>query len=315
MAACTKTGEIYTGTDEDQVEIKLKSTALSIDVATKAPFDGTIGTPAGNNLTARVIASTATGNYATANVYADGNMTFTNDGTNEVGYSGTKYYYPANDDLLYFCGLYPATASWTALGTTTSLTFSGTEDAMAAAETSGQKSTAQAGTHPALAFKHLLTKLVIKVVAEDAAAITAWGNITGITLTAANGATTLRNQVAVDLKAGAAATTTAFSGTGTSFPFYGTRSDAVLTSYTLTSTAVEIAYSMVAPIVATGTDDFTLNVKTVNNTTGATVKLALTSGDTQGKSYTITLTFKATEIKATATVTDWVDVPLATDVI
>ena len=308
MASCTKTDEVIpTGTD-GQVEIKLKSTALSIDATSRAAFEGPIsGT---HNLIAKVLASAITGNYAT--LYANGNMTFTDNGTNAVGYSTTKYYYPANDDVLYFCGLYPADATWGTFGTTTTLTFSGKEDVMAAAETSGKKSLAQAATptHPSLTFNHLLTKLVVLVKADDtdaeatAAAAAAWGKVTGITLIKADGADPL-SVVTVDLKTGAA---TSFGTDVASFPFYVRNTDSPFTtSDVLTDTPEEVAYSIVAPITATGTNDFRLKVITEKHTTGVEVPLGVTVGATKGKSYAITLTFKATEIKATATVVAWAD--------
>ena len=77
-----------------------------------------------------------------------------------------------------------------------------------------------------------------------------------------------------------------------------------------------MAYSMVAPLKnATGTADYTLAVKTEHSgTTPVTVPVNLkTTGSssadytasTQGKKFVVLLTFKATEIKATATVKDW----------
>ena len=41
--------------------------------------------------------------------------------------------------------------------------------------------------YPTLAFEHMLTKLIVKVKANDQAAIDAWGAITDITLTGAAG--------------------------------------------------------------------------------------------------------------------------------
>ena len=89
----------------------------------------------------------------------------------------------------------------------------------------------------------------------------------------------------------------------------------------LTTTAEEAAYSLVAPIIAeNGVKHFALKVDTKLGETVTTKEVsfdlykakvgeedpAVFSGDTQGKAFEITLTFKATEIVATATVTDWV---------
>ena len=134
----------------------------------------------------------------------------------------------------------------------------------------------------------------------------------------------------VTLATGAAATGTAFSNAAADgMAFY--RIDAA--AYTdnavddadnkiaLTTTAEEAAYSLVAPITAeNGVKHFTLSVDTKLGETVTTKEVsfdlykakvgeedpAVFSGDTQGKAFEVTLTFKATEIVATATVTDWV---------
>ena len=186
-----------------------------------------------------------------------------------------------------------------------------------------------AGTHPSFEFKHLLTKLIVKVKAHDGAAQNVWGDITGITLVKAmNG--DVFDTAEVTLATGAAATGTAFSNPATDgMAFY--RIDAA--AYTdnavddadnkiaLTTTAEEVAYSLVAPITAeNGVKHFTLSVDTKLGETVTTKEVsfdlykakvgeedpAVFSGDTQGKAFEVTLTFKATEIVATATVTDWV---------
>lgn len=49
-------------------------------------------------------------------------------------------------------------------------------------------------------FKHLLTKLVVKLVAEDDAAVTAWGNVTDISLVGVNGSQKPYSKVEVTLQ-------------------------------------------------------------------------------------------------------------------
>ena len=309
MAGCSKNE--LSERPEGPLEIKVKSTAL--EVSTKAPYDGTI--TSSNPFTPRVIVSKTTGNYTT--LFHDGTMTFEDNGNTAKGFS-TPAYYPSDGATLYLCGLYPAT-NWAANQTTeASYTFDGKSDIMAAAEASSSKPQAQAGTFPALAFKHLLTKLVIKVAAENQAAIDAWGNVTDITLTKA-ATSEPYSKVTVTLADGTAATGTAFATTKASFPFYTMtgntyNEDAFATqTLVLTTTPTNAAYSLVAPITATGTADFTLLVKATQGATeGVTVPVNLKgtdtnafSGDTQGKAFEVTLTFKATEIQAKATVAAW----------
>lgn len=312
--------------ENDMVEIMATSKALTIE--TRAPFEGQIASD--NTLTAVVLGSTSTGDYTeTTPRYCDGEMTFTDDNTTAVSFA-TPQYYPVSDATIYLCALYPtALADWKDIATTAKYTFDGKTDVMAAAEVNGKKSTAMAGTVPSFEFKHLLTKLVVKVKAENEAAQNVWGDITGITLVKAmNG--DVFDTAEVTLATGAATTGTAFSNPATDgMAFY--RIDAA--AYTdnavddadnkiaLTTTAEEVAYSLVAPITAeNGVKHFTLSVDTKLGETVTTKEVsfdlykakvgeedpAVFSGDTQGKAFEVTLTFKATEIVATATVTDWV---------
>lgn len=315
MAGCSK-NESATAPEAsaDLVEIMAKSVSRSIE--TRAPFEGTIS--GGNTLTARVLASATQGNYTSP--YKDGQMNFTDNGTTQVGFT-QKAYYPVDGSTLYLCGLYPA-EGWQNPTTTAEYTFDGKTDIMAAAEVSSNKKEAQSGSYPTLAFKHLLTKLVIKVQAQDQAAIDAWGNITEITLIQA-GSSAPYNKATVTLKDGTAATGTAFATTQASFPFYtmsdDTYNDVAFTSQTvaMTTEGAKIGYSLVAPVTAEGSEDFKLQIKTkrgdeAEQTNAVTIGLQQTAGgnftgDTQGKSFEITLTFKATEIQAQATVAEWED--------
>lgn len=309
--------------ENDMVEIMATSKALTIE--TRAPFEGSIASD--NTLTAVVLGSTTTADYTTR--YCDGTITFADD-TNAKGFDTTPKYYPVSDATVYFCALYPtALADWKDIATTAKYTFDGKTDVMAAAEVSGKKSTAMAGTVPSFTFNHLLTKLIVKVKADGDAAVGVWGDITGISLVKANNGDVF-DTAEVTLATGAAATGTAFSNAAADgMAFY--RIDAA--AYTdnavddadnkiaLTTTAEEAAYSLVAPIIAeNGVKHFALKVDTKLGETVTTKEVsfdlykakvgeedpAVFSGDTQGKAFEITLTFKATEIVATATVTDWV---------
>ena len=311
--------------ENDMVEIMATSKALTIE--TRAPFEGQIAGE--NKLTAVVLGSTTSGDYTeTTPRYCDGEMTFS-DNTTAASFA-TPQYYPVSDAPIYLCALYPtALADWKDIATTAKYTFDGKTDVMAAAEVSGKKSTAMAGTVPSFTFNHLLTKLIVKVKADGDAAVGVWGDITGISLVKANNGDVF-DTAEVTLATGAAATGTAFSNPATDgMAFY--RIDAA--AYTdnavddadnkiaLTTTAEEAAYSLVAPIIAeNGVKHFALKVDTKLGETVTTKEVsfdlykakvgeedpAVFSGDTQGKAFEITLTFKATEIVATATVTDWV---------
>jgi hypothetical protein len=329
LAGCTQS-ELSESPVNAGVELKFKSTALAIDGSTRAPFEGEGGTVA-IPLEAKVLVKKQADTYQALYNTADDKITFT-DG-NETGFAITKYYYPADGTGLHICGLYPYAATgtgageWNINGTSAeaNFTFNGSHDVMAAAQVATTKAQAQASTYPTLAFKHLLTKLVIKVKAEDAAAIAAWGNVTKIDLIKAKGSAPY-SKVTVKLVDGTAARTTDFSTVMNPFPFYAvtggtTYTNTAFTGQTLalTTTSTVAAYSLVAPILADGNStagsaDFELKVYTDKApAAGMDVPVGLLNtlsaayaGETQGKAFEVTLTFKATEIKAKATVSPWV---------
>lgn len=320
MTSCTQC-DILLRSDND-VEIRLKSSVLSVEAVTRSPFNGEI--LASNTLKGRVAATTTTGNYAT--LYVNGTMDFADQSTVthfDTGHTGKKYY-PVDGSDLYIFGLYPAT-DWV-LTPTVGITFTGKEDVMVAKEVSWNKAKAQqlSDNVPNLVFKHLLTKLDISLQAADNAAIEAWGEITKIELVKVKGSNPLTH-VTVDLPNGTAAEA-AFSVGSSPFKCFGmtetagtkTYTDVEYTdrTYTLTTTPVCQAYTLMAPVelaspAAAG--DLVLKVYAGDIAGGAqevTVELKNAAGSdftgfTQGKAFDINLKFKATEIVATAGVTDW----------
>lgn len=328
LAGCTQS-ELSESPVNAGVELKFKSTALAVDAGTRAPFEGTEGT-ALNPLVTKVLVKTGA-DYGTLYNAADTKITFAD--VNPTGFAVTKYYYPATGTSVNICGLYPYegvapnAAAWTingALGEAY-FTFNGSHDVMAAPQVTSSKADVQAATptYPTLAFKHLLTLLKVHVVAATDAAITAWGKITKIELVNANSGVSTGvaplSRATVNLTAGTAATGTFATGLNP-FPFYTVSGGTVYdeTAFTgqtldLTTTSTLAAYSLVAPVTADGTEDFVLKVYAQNAPAGGvsvpigllTTGGATYSGDTQGKAFTITLTFKATEITPKASVTAW----------
>lgn len=299
----------------ENVEIMAKSKALTLDASTKAPFEGDIAT--GNTLSARVLVTTATtGNYNS--LHADGTMIF-GDETNAFGYnsitSGSKYFPGVGINMV---GLHPATG-WGAFTTTSTFTINGKTDLMAAAQVSTTKADAKGGTYPQLVFNHLLTKLDVKVIAADAGTATAWGKITDLKLTGAKGG--LVKDATVTLAAG----TALFGTSANSLSFYKVSDDDEISGLTGTNQITipyeagnPLAYSMVAPVTLDGstnaqTEVYTLSVTTTNSGSAISVPITITPKagssitSTAGYAFTITLTFAGTEIKATATVTDWAE--------
>ena len=164
---------------------------------------------------------------------------------------------------------------------------------MAAPEKSSTKNDSKDGNYPQLEFKHLLTQLVIKAVAEDEAAIAKWGKLTDITLTKV-GKNNPSGAVTVSLSAGTADESSAFAtllDNGMSFWVRGAGTETAFASQAkeLTTDGEEVAYSMVAPLKnATGTADYTLAVKTEHSgTTPVTVPVNLKNNRQQCRLYGI----------------------------
>ncbi|MDF9829914.1 fimbrillin family protein [Parabacteroides sp. PF5-6] len=294
---------------EEQVEIMAKSKALTLNVTTKAPFEGTIGED--SELTARVLVSTTEGDYS--DTHTDGTMIFADNGETavgfETGFDGNKFF-PGNDDI-YLVGLYPVTTATIADGAV-AYTIDGKSDIMFAGE---EETSKNAETAPTLAFTHLLTKLNIFAVTADDATAEAWGDIIELTITE-------RNVAAITLADG----TVDFGEDTGSISFYDiTGDEAVSDENALSITVVPeeqeegneveaevIAYSLVTPIELAQEETYTLLLKTATSGEEAiSVPITITPSDedidsTAGYYFDITLTFKGTEITATATVTDWV---------
>jgi hypothetical protein len=330
LVGCSKEipADVSDAADNAPVEIRLASQAT--EITTRAPFEGTISSS--NPLLALVPASATTGDYTNPydNESAHAYMKFSDNGTSSVGFVGsdgtssTPKYYPANGSAVYLCGLYPST-SWTSITTTASGSIDGKSDLMAAKEVATTKSDMQAGGTPkTLDFKHLLTKLDIKIKAESNAAVTAWGNVTSIQLTKVQAANPA-SSVSVTLKEGAdgtdssAPTFTAGSVAMSCYVWNTAYTDNAFSSQTqaLTTSEANAAYVLCQPVTTAGSNasEYTLSVITSARSEAIDVPLSLVNNEgselsgtnTMGQAFAVTLTFKATQIEAKATVTDWVN--------
>ena len=344
MASCSKSELVERPAD---ATIAVKSEVLTVKQGSKAPFEGITAT---ESLTARVIASKVSGNFDPTDAanWHDDNMVFV-DGSNTtpVGYNPSRAY-PTDGSSVFLCGLYPAsTTDWInfSTGTTGGVTkttveyvFDGKTDVMLAAQVETKKSEVLAtpAVHKTLQFNHMLTKLVVRAKANTTGAITDFGGITDIILTKANGNQpnttmmgTLNDGTADPSKATSFQTPVASipfytvdaSGVGTDTAFAGQNVALVYVDNTTVTEAPKVAYSMVTPIIADGTEDYELLVKTEKNTDGFAVKVNLKqpgntafTGSTQGKAFVITLDFESTPIEALGTVTAWDEVVLPDDI-
>lgn len=324
LASCSsENDELFNTTPEGQsdelTEIKLSATSLSVDAdasqkaATRAAFEGTISSS--NKLLALVPASAAGTDYT--DVFGGGSSHGTiefADQNNEFGYNTPKYY-PVDGSNVYFCGLYPS-EGWTSISTTASYIIDGKSDVMHAHEVNCNKLKLTVGT-PALEFNHLLTKLDIIAKGDDAVQA-AWGKITALKLTKVLGTTleSPKRTLKVTLTDG----TTVYEGDTGELSCYLIADDSEVAAggkeVTIENNDTKKAYVLAPAVTAVATShEYELEVTTEKIKTPVTVKVNLKTtagtedftGDTQGKAFTVTLNFKATEIKVKAEVAQWED--------
>lgn len=288
--------------------IGLRADIDGVEVSTRAtanPYEGT--TPSSSNvLDASVWISKSSGVFA--NTGTPGNLATLPLHT-EFQFNSSGLVYPLSDVLLYpesetvYCvGLYPYSASaWvnedafgTADNTKASHVINGSDDLMFAPQVSGTKASPISSS---LDFTHQLTWLKINVIAEDADAISSWGNVTDITVTSPG------NKLTVDLSAG----TASCNATSTDITAFDS------------SAALKITSQQFGSIFCAPATGYNIKVTTANSggvKDLGSVALKQEDGETnipnvayaKGKMFVITLNFKNVyKIEATCTLTAWDD--------
>jgi len=303
-------------------EITLCASIQNDFPATKAPYELSVPS-AENPLTAAIWASSTSKKYwgkqkdepgADATYIDYHNSTCFTSGSRQI--LDHQLFYPENKEDVYFVGLCPRSADGWALDSLkveedqqhlARFSFDGKTDVMYAPEV--HNSIKFSSIDLQLSFKHVLTWIRFKVVADDEA-VNAWGPLNKITINS-------NEQVFINL----VTDTCTFSAENKSFPTYcttnGVYSDEVFTNknIVLSTTPQEVAYTMCAATQASSTDgldEYSITVHTVNrpNTdVGINLKDALGesfSGNTGGKQFTVTLHFKLGEnIVTTVSATPW----------
>jgi hypothetical protein len=301
-------------TDDDDARL-IRVSASAIDVTASQSTRTVVEGNAFSSQDARVLATAVSDNYAA--LHCNGTMTFNSTAPSNYGSisAGSSKYYPISGTV-YLSGLYPAD-NWNnhndlaVTNGTVTHTVDGQTDLLYAGS---ESSTLDAAT-TVLTFKHVLTLLKIYLKAETTPI-----TVTSIILTGTGGAgsyvnTTCNvnlNTEAVTFSGGTEATILNCYVTGTNTTF--TSQAAVLS----TSGAEEKAY-VLAPALdkdeVAGDEDYTLYVAYNIGTTEqepVPVNLQLCSSgstaynaNTAGKSFNITLTFKGSQITATANISPW----------
>ena len=319
LVSCTKS-EI--NPINEGVEIALRSDVINASgVVSRAPFEGAVSTA--NVLEARVAASAAQ-NFGT--LIANGVMKF--NGSAAANYEqpvdAGNSRFPNSTDPVHLYGVYPATG-WTISNAVAEYTFTGKEDVMATGKISTTQQDVINATYKTLSFKHLLTRLEVKLSAAAPTVVPMLGDITAIKLIGsdANSTTPVNNKVSANYASDLALTFSS-AASATSLNFYGlslgadgkkTYTNTVLSAYELTDVPTLVAYSLVAPVTATSaaTKEYFLEITTANVTgvKRVAVDLLKTDGDffegsTAGRSFTVSINFKITgEIAPLAAVEEW----------
>jgi hypothetical protein len=339
-SGCSK-NEIERPVIDDANEIKVSSSLVDVSASTRATYDALIPSDAAP-LTALVLATTTTNNYSS--LHAAGEMTFVGNNTTNPG--GTAYnkspqvkgshFFPAGTADFYLSGLYPATG-WSTIDdsnpdtpaiTDGKLTFtlSGKEDVLYAMQQTTSKANIVGGNYAVLEFKHQLTLLKLSIYGDEDATTSNRTKIKSITLTKANGNNDVLTQVTADLNAGTV--TPLATGTSGTLPFYKITADKTTddeytfttgNEYVVTQTSADQAYVLAPPVTASdaaGTYEYTLQIAYLDNSVvrPATVGIDLKNesnpftGFTAGRKFNITLEFKGGQIRANATVGDWIHI-------
>lgn len=311
LASCTSQDDVLLS----RVPIYIGATVEGQQAETRAPY--TLTAPSKTNpLNAAVWMSTTQHSFPNSNLGKGDENAASIAYHNTATFTGTdkqllndQLFYPSDDKLVYFVGLYPQTgwearATGSLTGGLADYTFDGKTDVMYAPEVSNRYTTAP--TYPVLQFKHLLTWLRIKVCAENAATATAWGEVQSIKIKSRNRLTmSFESQIItfngdlVDMPAYTLA----------DLPFEGQNTE-------LYTTPIEVAYALVEPVTAVAGDDhneYTLIVKTENRSEPIEVPINLTAedksdfaGSTAGHQFTITLKFaNGDNIMTTVAVSPW----------
>lgn len=296
MTACTSESDgIDDLTKDAPVEIKAKAGVLTIESKSTGPISGIDVEIDNVAFVKQEAAEDATITWSTttptsAKITNGGNIEFT-----------PTLYYPANEaTFAHLVGYHPL-QNGTTITSEGKVPFNitGNEDIMYAPVQKGNKATAKLTGDAALLapkFEHKLSQLIIKIKGDDAAA-TAWGKITSISIV------NVQKELELDLNNGKLS---AKNETKTNLPL------TLNASYTygeIPAEATPVGYSMVLPqnsahkVIIT-TDNY--ENKEVDITIPASADNSRPQDATlAGESYTITLTFSASNISAKATVDPW----------
>jgi len=317
MTSCSKSDEMTIESGVEDLKIKFGSSAMSVDVKTRGPINAQAAIT-DLQLVRVTDHLTSAADWSTAAVATTATAAWNSTNTNYDLTPATAQYYNV-DPLLYstFTAYAPAATFASAATPTATWTIDGKTDILvSSAVAEGTKANGSTSPVTALNFplEHKLLQLRFTLLADGAAAQTAWGAVTGIEILDSP------NSAIATLPAATMSFPDAAPADLTNISVYAYGLDDVLSAsnkvtlplaadVAATPLANEHVYAMVAPNTVNGSDQFKIKVYTENNADGT--ELTVTLDDTPdadgGDSYAITLTFKATVITFEATLANWVE--------
>lgn len=232
-------------------------------------------------------------------------------GNNTVTFAPLQYYHGAPTMNAYLRGYHPNSAELTKNASEfveAKWVIDGKMDVMLSDYVSGNKATPGAAAIP-VSFEHVLSKLTIKVVAENDGAKASWGDVTSMTIKGVptNIVAVFDGEVADQYKATALTTPTADIAVWGYDAATKSTTDAAPDQLPLPvggeSDGLIFGQTMVYPAAS-----YMITVNTVNHAGGTDSTTIPIDNEAQpGMNHVITLTFKASGITATATVQGWQD--------
>ena len=284
MTACTSEGDPIDNIDNGQ-PVEIKASAGIGQIITKTAGVITEGKDVGNIEFVIAEKGSVPSDWSTETLKAT-DATINTDG---FKFSDPQYYNPISTIKSHLIGYHPKTeGSGSRNKNIVTYTITGQEDIMCTDIVSGNK---EDNKNKALDFTldHLLAQYTFKILAADQQAVRTWGKIQSIKLLEQQTAATLT----LDTK------TLVFAGEPTGEIIVGT-TETDFDSANPTTTLVQYGDPIMVKPTQTG---MKVKVVTVNNPDGIVVPLTVES--VASTSYIVTLTFKATEIGATATIGTW----------
>lgn len=318
ITACSKDNDpINGGGDDTKSEIVL-GTKVTTRASVESDGDGVLTLPTSLEVAFLRAENAATANWASAlagdqavegtgpgRIYATLAATTKESGSNTITFDKIQYYHGNLNIRSFLKGYYPEDAALSKATTapeyvTATWTIDGTHDLMVSNYFSENKD--KSGVAVPIVFNHLLSKITIKAIAENAAVVGRWGNITGVKIKSQptkithifNGSA--ENALAASVPENAdIIIRKVTNGQVTNDP-----ADAL----GLSTTSTSFGQAMVLPA---GT--YSIEVTTSLGGTPAPIEATITNGAQAGMNHEILLTFKTGEIVATTTVTAWKDSP------